>query len=367
MVTVNTSNDELLSIIKDEQMKAVYWLNRKTSDKQYYEIEKTLKTECRKTGVPQTSELVKYEAQSGNTWYAYFRAFPEGNSIFVASYAFLCKKTKDGFVVYMPMDSDGNCTDKRVLIFPPHFFDRIKDRLGVEVSDEDVIKRFLGMVQTMAINEKGDSDKRKAEVEMVFSGAVWRGVYRNEDKRVVVASTFITKLTLSKRDKRVADKFERIQSKVVQHKEHTTRKRIENGEGGQIIKELAANVFAFQASSGDLENYFAMCAVMVKKVGDYMGMTFTFDDVLKIWIDDSSNPNGVARTFFELAFVLKDSMKETQKMLNIVGMTLMFLGCNKPMNEVNYCVRVALADFSDTWVEMTEDRFFTVKRKDFRV
>ena len=40
---------------------------------------------------------------------------------------------------------------------------------------------------------------------------------------------------------------------------------------------------------------------------------------------------------------------------------------NKPADEMKYCFNVSLADFSDTWVEMTEDRFFTVKRKDFRV
>ncbi len=368
MVTIETSNDELLEIMKEEQQKAVYWLERKTGDKRAWEIEKALKKKCRETGIPQTSDLVKYKARSGNIWYAYYRAFPVGGMVFVASFAFLYKNSTGSVTVYMPFDGPGGEMDRRVLIFPPHFFARMGQNLGIKVESEDMIKRFLGMVQTMVINEKGDSDKRKAEVEMVFSGAVWRGIYLNEDIRVIKVSTFIKKTALSNKQKKEAEKFEGIQKKIVRHNEYTTRRRIEQGQGAQILKELASNSFTYHAWDDELESQFVKCAVMVKKVGDYMGMKFTFDDVLKVWIDDcATSKHEIIEAFFNMAFVFGDKMEIINWELTITSITLMRLGCYRPKNEMSYCLGMALSDFRRTWMSMAESEFFRVTRKDFMV
>lgn len=368
MVTIDTPNDELLNIMKEEHPKAVYWLERKTGDKRAWEIEKELKKKCRETGIPQTSDTVKYEARSGNIWYAYYRAFSVGGMVFVGSYAFLYKNSTGSVSVYMPVDGPGGEKDRRILFFPPHFFARMGQNLGIKVESEEMIKRFLGMMNTMAINEKGDSDKRKEEVEMVFSGAVWRGVYLGEDKRIIKVSTFIRKTALSKKQKAEADKFEGMQKKIVRHVEYTTRRRIEEGQGAQILKELAANCFTYHAWDDGLEYSFLQCSVLVKKVGDYMGMKFTFDDVLKVWIDDcaTSKPEFI-EAFFKAAFVLGDKMQVINWELSIAGLTLIRLGCPRPMKEIIYCMDVVLSDFLTTWTDMVEDEFFRVTRKDFMV
>lgn len=367
MITLETSNDELIETIKHEQNKVSYWLARKTGAKRERELAIELSRKCKLTRIPQTSDLVKFESQSGNIWYAYYRAYSVGDTVVVGTYSFMYKNSSGSITVYMPMNGPGGKLDRRVIIFPPHFFARMGQRLEIKIEGEDMIKRFLAMMNSMYVRFKGDSDKRKDEVEIVFSGAVWRGVCVNGDYRVIKASTFIKKTALSKKQRMIADESENIQKKTVKHKDYTTRLRIERGEGAQILKELAYNCFACHIRDNSFEIHFARCCMLVKLVGDYMGMKFTLDDMLEVWINDCATQEcEIIDAFYRMGFVHFDISSIGFLEMYVTIWTLKELGCNLSDFELAYYFNNAMPK-KEMCVDVDNDEFYRVTRKDFMV
>lgn len=285
MVNLSTPNNELIHELNADYEKLGYWMKKKIGgEKKLARLQYQLILNYKITGKTQTSEPVEYISANGNKWYGYYKTVKIGGIIYPNSLGFCYYETYGSIGAFVPVSNKSIEGCDGCVIFPSHFFLRLSQRLGVGVRSREVIKRFLEMLDNMVIQYKGDSEKRKDEVEVSFSGSVWRGYWKNGDSRVIELNTFLKHTELSKSQKDKAEELQNVQNTYNPRSKETDYQRILSGDAESWVNELLENVNSdktvFDFASSAYFNYYNTTWFTAKEVG--MKLTAElFDDLLR--------------------------------------------------------------------------------------
>lgn len=243
MINLSTANQELIKELNQDYEKLGYWMKKKIGgDKKLAMLQQKLIRQYHATGKTQTSEPIEYISSNGNKWYGYYRTFKIGGMVFANSAGFCYYETYGSIGAFVPMSNKSIEGVDGVVIFPSHFFLRLSQRLGVGVRSREVVKRFLEMLDNMVFQYKGDSDKRKDEVEVSICDSVWRGHWKNGDSNVVELNTFLKHIELSNKDRRKAEDLQNYQYTHIPRSKETDYQRLISGDAESWVKELLDNV-----------------------------------------------------------------------------------------------------------------------------
>lgn len=272
MINLSTPNEELIRELNADYEKLGYWLKKKVGgEKKVACLQDQLFTKYHLTGKTQTSEPMEYISANGNKWYGYYKTIKIGNQVCPVSVGFCYYETYGSIGAFVPVSRTSIEGCDGVIIFPSHFFLRLSQRLGVGVRSREVVKRFLEMIDNMVIEYKGDSETRKDEVEVSFSGSVWRGHWRNGDSNVTELNTFLKHTELSKLQKRNAEELQGVQNTYTPKSKETDLQRLLNGDAVSWVEELLRNVDGgmnvFDYVSSAYFNFYNTTWFVAKEIG----------------------------------------------------------------------------------------------------
>lgn len=284
MINLSTPNKEMLAELKDNYRRADYWVKKKVGgEKKLQELYLQLLQEYYRTGKTQVSEPIEYISPNGNRWLLFVRTCKVGNRVMPLTTGFCYYETYGSIGAYMLMGSKSIAEKDGVVIFPSHFFQRLDEKLGLGVRSREVVKRFVEMIDNMVIQYKGDSDKRRDEVEVSFFDSVWRGRLRNGDRHFVELNTFIPHKQLgSKKQFENAKELQKAQLSHITHTKESDLKMIEEGDAEAWVKSLLHDVNETHVQDSVTGAYFYFYN-LTNLVGEEVGIEVaaeTFDDLL---------------------------------------------------------------------------------------
>lgn len=284
MINLSTPNKEMLAELKEDYRRADYWIKKTVGgEKKLQELCMQLLQEYYKTGKMQVSDPIEYISPNGNRWLMFVRTCKVGNQVAPLSTGFCYYETYGSIGAFMLMGSKSVADKDGVVIFPSHFFQRLDEKLGLGIRSREVVKRFVEMIDNMIIQYKGDSDKRRDEVEVSFFDSVWRGRLRDGDRHFVELNTFIPHKQLSsKAQLEKAKQLQQVQLSHVTHTKESDWKMIEEGNAEEWVKSLLYDVNETHVQDPVTGAYFYFYN-LTNLVGEEVGVKVTaeaFDELL---------------------------------------------------------------------------------------
>lgn len=287
MITAISSNEELLNAVLEEQPKAYYWFDKRYKDnRETSRLRRKITDEHKKTGEVQVGGYVEYLSRSGNRWVVYLRTARTGGFYCTQKASFVYRETFGSIEVIVPMDlkAVAGGRPQGVMVFTSHFFLRMQQRLGVEKIDIEAVIRLVASIKHTIINAKGDSKRRKHEMEISIMGTVWRGIYRNGAKNIIEVKTMLTKLELSRREKQALQRVDKAQEHAVIHVKEIDMQRIEEKDHS-LLAEMYDNSFVLDVDDTLSELFFDF-TFLTKLTFDRLCIPFDFDEYMQFLLDD---------------------------------------------------------------------------------
>ena len=359
MINLSTPNEELLKELDSDYRKLGYWMEKKVGgQRKKQELQDNLVKKYLLTGKVQTSNPLEYISTNGNKWYGYYKTFNIGGIPLANSIGFIYYETYGSIGAFVPISSKSVQGCDGVVVFPSHFFLRLSQRLGVGVRSREVIKRFLDIIDNMVIEYKGDSDKRKDEVEVSFSDSVWRGYWKNGDPRVVVLNTFLKHTELSETNKRKAKALQNCQNNYIPRSKETDFHRLMYGDAEKWVNELLNNVDSenkiFDLATSAYFNYFNSAHFTAEEVG----MNLTAEDFDGLLRAESRGENnlGMIRFIYEHAYELIPEDKFWNTAQAAIFVVLRKLGYKGSIDDMHPHFVEAVKKFAE-WKEEGRKRF----------
>ena len=359
MINLSTPNKELIQELNADYEKLGYWMKKKIGgEKKLSQLQNELVRQYHLTGKVQTSEPIEYISANGNKWYGYYKTVKIGGIIYPNSMGFCYYETYGSIGAFVPISNKSIEGVDGVVIFTSHFFLRLSQRLGVGVRSREVVKRFLEMLDNMVIQYNGDSDKRKDEVEVSFSGSVWRGYWRHGDSNVVVLNTFLKHVELPSRQKDKAVELQNVQATYTPRSKETDYQRISYGGAESWVNELLENVNSnknvFEFASIAYFNYYNTTWFTAKEVG--MELTADMFDNLLRAESRGENRLGMIRFIFEHAYEEIPEDEFFPRVQACVFVVLRKLGYTGSVDDLHPHFIEGVKKFSE-WTEQRREKF----------
>jgi hypothetical protein len=359
MINLSTPNKDILKELNEDYEKLGYWMKKKVgSEKKLAKLKDRIVREYHRTGKNQTSDPIEYISTNGNRWYGYYRTFNIGGIVYAHSAGFCYYETYGSIGAFVPINSKSVQGCDGVVIFPSHFFLRLSQRLGVGVRSREVVKRFLEMLDNMVIQYKGDSEVRKDEVEVSFSGSVWRGQWRGGDSSVIELNTFLKHTELSKSQNAKAVDLQNKQMTYIPRSKETDLQRLMTGGAESWVNELLDNVNdkggVFDFVSSAYYNYFNTTHF----TGEEVGIKITaenFDELLKAE-SRGENRLGMVKFIYEHAYELIPEDEFFNKVFASVFVVLRKLGYKGTIDDLRPHFEVGVKRFAE-WREEMREKF----------
>lgn len=309
MINLSTPNKEMLAELKSDYSKANYWIEKKTGGgKKVEELKMKLMRDYYRTGKTQVSEPIEYISPNANRWLFFFRTQKVGDYIVPMSVGFCYYETYGSIGAFMLTGSKSVVEKDGVTIFPSHFFQRLDEKLGLGIRSREVVMRFMEMIDNMVIQYKGDSDKRRDEVEVSFFDSVWRGRLREGDRHFIELSTFIPHKNLSSRKQlEKARKLQEVQKSHVPNTRETDLEQLEHGDAEAWVSRLLDNVNGGTIQNHVTKSYFYLYN-LTELVGEQVGIKVdaeTFDGLLEAEAR-GEHRMGMIKTIYQLSYDLLD-------------------------------------------------------------
>ncbi len=202
MVNLSTPSDQLLRELRYDYEKALYWLKKHFGgEKGYEDMRDRLLMKCEATRQPQSSETVDYTSANGNKWICFEHAkyYPESYGSFCMPHAICYYETAASIGVFCLGHSQDpkNKKPTSCIIFTPHFFSRMTERLGITPNGKEMVKRFLEYVPQMSIQQSEPDEQGVIHVDVRLPGSVGRGIRKKGREDVFEIRTFLTDKQLS--------------------------------------------------------------------------------------------------------------------------------------------------------------------------
>lgn len=336
MITSLSTNEEIMEAMKSEKTKVVYWLRKRYPDnRETFRLCERMKSDHRRTGQTQCSEPIEYTAPSENRWLAFLKTTNTGGHYDVNTVAFIYRETVASVEAIVPMGEDAgrwfNGVD-RVMVYTPHFFQRMAERIGISQVDRATVMRLLSAIEDVVLNPKGDSKKRHDEVEVSVMGTVWRGIFRNGDKRIVEMKTILPKTSLTQKERGKLKKLDKAQQNAVLHYKDSDLERIANGDPS-LLGEMYDNAFVLGVDDS-LSSVFQDMAVLVKLTADRLNVTYTFDEFMLYLLQNMKGERDYWDLMIETAYDTTDIRKVLDNTMAMVVCTLKNFGCKFPEMDI---------------------------------
>jgi len=206
-ITYNSTVGEIRQVFLDEEQKAQYWLKKR------YQGENGFNRECRrlanicyntfKNGL--SGEITRYNSKGGNEWLSWVRIQRNSNGDALAmpmSVVYFETHEYMG-VISNTFSTDGKTGETRFgfTIYTPHFFQRIHERLGVDMSNRREVAR--NFIDIMGMSPTRYADDNLNEFVKRLPGSWARGNSQTEDGFFVdTVRTFYTDKTLTATQRR---------------------------------------------------------------------------------------------------------------------------------------------------------------------
>ena len=199
MITTFASSEQILSEMRDEHSRAIYWMKKHFGgDKKYEKMRDSLLEKAVEKRESQASEPVEYKSKRGNRWIAFEYAiyYPSAHTSHTMPYAFCYYETFGSVGAFIPgfiPDSNNPNRIESCFIYTDHFFLRFCDRLGIQMRSSVMIKSFIQCVPQQMVtitDEYGENGLRKMYVRI--PGSVGRGFCRRDNERVYEIRTYLT-------------------------------------------------------------------------------------------------------------------------------------------------------------------------------
>lgn len=359
MINLSTPNKELLKELNADYAKLGYWMKKKVGGEwKLAELQDKLMKDYYRTGEVQTSEPIEYISANGNRWYGYYKTVKIGGMVCPNSVGFCYYETYGSIGAFVPVSNKSIQGCDGCVIFPSHFFLRLSQRLGVGVRSREVVKRFLEMLDNMVIQYKGDSELRKDEVEVSFSGSVWRGHWREGDSSVIELNTFLKHSELTKSQNAKAVDLQNKQNTYIPRSKETDLHRLMTGDAEAWVNELLDEV-KDQKGVYDLVvsayfNYYNFTYFVAEEIG--MKMTAElFDGLLK---EESRGENrlGMVKFIYEHAYGLIDEEELPYRTFAHVFVVLRKLGYDGTIDDLEPHFKIAVEKFAE-WKNEIREKF----------
>ena len=212
MLTFNSTLGEIRRVFMEEEPKAIYWLKKR------YQGEKGFERECQrlanvcyhkyKNGI--SGDLTRYNAKGGNEWLTWIKVQrnSRGEALAMPLAVVYFETAEFMGVISNTHSTDGRTGETRrgYTIYTPHFFQRVHQRLGVDMSNRREVARNFIDIMGMSPTRYADDDSGKFVKRLPGSWVRGGGVIEG-DWFVDTVRTFYTDKTLTSAQKRDLEPF----------------------------------------------------------------------------------------------------------------------------------------------------------------
>lgn len=349
----------MLAELKDDYRRADYWIQKQVGgEKKMRELQAKLLKEYYKTGKTQVSEPIEYISPNGNRWLLFVRTQKIGTYITPLPMGFCYYETYGSIGAYLLTGSKSAVEKDGVVIFPSHFFQRLDEKLGLGVRSREVVMRFVEMIDNMIIQYKGDSDKRRDEVEVSFFDSVWRGRFRDGDRHFVELNTFIPyKQLSSKTQLGKAKQLQNIQLSHVPHTKESDWKQIEEGDAEGWVKSLLRDInetHVQDSVTGAYFYYYNLTSLVGEEVGIEVSVE-TFDGLL-LAEARMKHRMGMIKIIYNLAYDLIPDEEFGKNVHAGIFVVLRKLGYTGTVDDLAEHHEVAVKKYLD-WLDKRKEAF----------
>ena len=319
IITLQTTNEQLLKVFNEEMEGAQRWLNKKTMSRQGGNAMIALGEKVRRTKKSAISELIDYQPKSGNKWKVCYKVEYYNGEIVIVPCLLMYYETIGSIGIFAPLNI-GYSIEKAqggVIIFTSHFFHRYfnpeRDK-AANVSLEDAIS-FVCDNLTSMVNETKDK-YGNATLDMRVKGGIARGYQRqgfSDGSPVFEIRTFLKDEQLSicqqratKHLRKASDKHQYIPIEVAENviknssdpsmvaEDYLTSALASYGINEAISRSIIqccamVNEFVYACSDDIPENGWSKVSELCKKycndVADYVITSenlATYNDVIRI-------------------------------------------------------------------------------------
>ena len=320
MINLNTPNEVMLEELATDYEKARFWAEKTIKKSQNKPMLRRMFTDHRRTGKTQYSDIILYTSTNGNKWCMYWTTDLSSGRLGVRPRGFAYYETEGSIGAFLPM-SDESGGIKKCVILPSHFFLRLKQRLGIEHINKETIQRLTEPLESLVLDYKGNSDKRKHEIEVSISGSVWRGVFRDGDVRVVDVRTFLTERSLSRKEQAKAQNLAEAQMGAAAHSRRSVKERMDKGEAHLVFEELFRNEDEYHIS-GSLPYSYAVFSTLSEIIIRSLGMDFSREKFrsMCVKVDKQYSSSGFLSLLWELSYNSLEDEEEAKRLLELTYM-----------------------------------------------
>lgn len=215
MLTYNSTLLEIRRVFTEEEPKAQYWLKKR------YQGENGFSRECRRLSNIcyntfkncLSGDLTRYESKGGNEWLTWIRIQrnSKGEALALPMSVVYFETSQYMGVISNTFSTDGRTGETRrgYTIYTPHFFQRVHERLGVDMSNRR--KVAMNFIDIMGMSPTRYADDNLNEFVKRLPGSWARGNSTTEDNWFIdTVRTFYTDKTLTATQRKDLKPFGKI-------------------------------------------------------------------------------------------------------------------------------------------------------------
>lgn len=228
------------------------------------------------------SEYEEFVTKNGNKWIIFQKARRCDDEILPEIQTFCYYDTLGSAGAFVPSFVKGKVDS--CVIFTSHFFLRLKQRLGLENVNKDVIQRFIEYIGSFHSESLGEGKHGKNEVIIYLNGAVGFGVFRDEDCNILEVKSFLKESELTRYQHRQVKNVKRISSGYIDMPYEVMRKRVSNNNF-DAIRAYEHNLKLKGSDPDKMDKAILMIGSMVMIAKEY-GLSLSAAKVSD-WIHDN--------------------------------------------------------------------------------
>lgn len=234
MINLSTPNEELLEELKSDYNRVVHWFSTKRfTSRRLRQNAYVLERKCIDNDMQfATGEPEEFLTKNGNKWIIFQKARRCEGEILPEIQTFCFYNTLGSAGAFVPSFVGGKIDS--CVIFTSHFFLRLKQRLGLEYVNKDVIQRFIEYIGSFHSESLGEGKHGKNEVIIYLNGAVGYGVFRDENCNILEVKSFLKETELTRFQQRQVKNVKRISSGFIDMPFEAMKKKVNNGSLDEI-------------------------------------------------------------------------------------------------------------------------------------
>lgn len=285
MINLKTCNEELLSELLLDKKRVLHWYSTKHSSiKKIRQCAYVLERRCIDGDLPYCSgDMVEYVTKSGNKWILYQRAERIGGKVVCGIQCFCYYETCGSVGAFVPIS--GDYKTGRCVIFTSHFFLRLKQRLGLDVVDKNVLRRFIEYINILHIEMKDGGVHGERGGVVYLNGGVGRGIFRDSECNIFEVRSFLKESEQNGYQMKECENSKRMATNYVNMSRNVVLSRIDMGDSYGVFEDFENNL-ELMGLNRDRADKEAWVLLTIARVGHHYGKSVDLQ-VVSDWITDN--------------------------------------------------------------------------------